>query len=235
VVIYAVGDVHGRLDLLKLLCGQILADAEPLPEDTAVEVVFLGDYVDRGPESAGVIDYLLELERTGPLGLRFLRGNHEHAMLAFLDDPGVGPAWAQYGGIETLRSYGVRAPLQQDDPEAWEPVRDALDTALPDAHRDFLERLERYAIHGDYCFVHAGLKPGVPLDEQEDQDLLTIRNEFLACKKPFEKKVIYGHTPGGEPAVEPHRIGIDTGAFATGVLTGLRLWDAEFAVLQARL
>jgi serine/threonine protein phosphatase 1 len=234
-VIYAVGDVHGRLDLLKLLCEQILADAEPLPEDAAVEVVFLGDYIDRGPDSAGVIAYLLELERTGPLALRLLCGNHEQAMLAFLDDPGVGPAWAQYGGLATLRSYGVRPPLMQEDPDCWELAREAFDAALPDEHRAFLERLERYAIHGDYCFVHAGLRPGVPLDEQEERDLLSIRAEFLACKKPFEKKVIYGHTPTVEPAIEPHRIGIDTGAFATGVLTGLRLWDAEFAVMQARL
>ena len=177
---FAIGDIHGCSKALDALLNVLALT----PRD---ELIFLGDYVDRGPDSAGVIDYLLELERTGPLGLRLLRGNHEHAMLAFLDDPGVGPAWAQYGGIETLRSYGVRAPLQQDDPQAWEPVRDALDAALPDAHRDFLERLERYAIHGDYCFVHAGLKPGVPLDEQEDQDLLG----------------------GGDPEVEHRLVGDD--------------------------
>jgi serine/threonine protein phosphatase 1 len=234
-VVYAIGDVHGRLDLLQALVAQIAADVAALPPESAIELVFLGDYIDRGPASFGVVEEVLDLSASAAFTVRTLKGNHEDALLSFLEDARVGPTWARYGAIETLRSYGVRAPVMLDDPQGWEAAREALDEAIPERHKAFLRALELYVIHGDYCFVHAGLRPGVPIADQEEFDLLTIRAEFLFSKRPFEKKVVYGHTPGFVPKIEPHRIGIDTGAFATGVLTCLRLSGTESHILQARL
>lgn len=233
--VYAVGDVHGRLDLLKILVERIRSDRETLPPGTRAQLIFLGDYIDRGPESAGVVELVVQLRNESfPGAVRTLKGNHEDALLTFLGDARMGPAWSQYGGAETVRSYGVRAPLQQEDVAGWEPVRLALQEAMPESHLDFYRSLEPYVVLGDYCFVHAGLRPGTPIADQAEQDLLSIRTEFLNHRRPFEKKVIYGHTPTKEPVVEPHRIGIDTGAFATGVLTALKLWDSAFEMIQAR-
>ena len=235
-VVYAIGDVHGRLDLLTALIERIRADRSTLPSGTRPLLIFLGDYIDRGPDSAGVVDFVLKLRNADRrVSVRTLKGNHEDALLTFLRDASMGPAWSQYGGAETVRSYGVRAPLQQEDAESWEPARIALREAMPKPHLDFYEALETHIVLGDYCFVHAGLRPGVPIAEQAEQDMLSIRNDFLSSRRPFEKKVIYGHTPTREPVIEPHRIGIDTGAFATGVLTALKLWDASFEVIQARV
>lgn len=233
-MVYAIGDVHGRLDLLQDLVERIRVDRRALPSGTRSQLIFLGDYIDRGPASAGVVDYVIELRDANRDGaVRTLKGNHEDALLTFLRDAKMGPAWSQYGGAETVRSYGVRAPLQQEDADSWEPVRIALREVMPSSHVSFYEGLETHIVLGDYCFVHAGLRPGVPIAEQTEQDMLSIRNDFLISKRPFEKKVIYGHTPTREPVVEPHRIGIDTGAFATGVLTALKLWDASFEMIQA--
>lgn len=229
--IYAVGDVHGRADLLAELMALIEADAGALGPARPV-LVFLGDYVDRGPDSRGVVDQVLALIDAGRYEVHALKGNHEHALSRFLEDPAVGPAWVSYGGLATVGSYLGTAVSLPTDEAGWEAMRAQLADAMPERHRAFLESLELYYVAGDYCFVHAGLKPGVPLEQQEEMDLIAIRREFLSARRPFEKFIVYGHTPNLEPAIEDHRIGIDTGAFATGVLTCLKLTGTERAILQ---
>jgi serine/threonine protein phosphatase 1 len=229
--VYAVGDVHGRADLLDELMTHIDADAAGLG-GLSPALVFLGDYVDRGPDSRGVIDRVLAVIGSGRYEVHALKGNHEHALSRFLEDPAVGPAWVSYGGLATVGSYLGSAVSLPTDEAGWEAMRVQLADAVPERHRAFLDSLELYYVAGDYCFVHAGLKPGVPLEAQEEMDLIAIRREFLSARKPFEKFVVYGHTPNLEPAIEDHRIGIDTGAFATGILTCLKLVGTERTLLQ---
>lgn len=231
---YAIGDVHGRLDLLTVLYEMIAADVALAPSER-VELVFLGDYIDRGPASAGVVDLILDVTGRSRFATRALKGNHEAALLAFLQDPRKGPAWLSYGAAATLESYGVRAPSPGASAEDWSAARDALSRALPEGHLRFYEALELYVVHGDYCFVHAGLKPKRALADQAEDDLLSIRAEFLNSKAEFEKMIVHGHTPSVAPEFARHRIGIDTGAFATGTLTCLKLSGRETAILQARL
>jgi serine/threonine protein phosphatase 1 len=233
--VYAIGDVHGRLDLLQLLMGRIVEDAALLETGVRPVLVFLGDYIDRGPESSGVIDEVLGLVASGQFEVRQLKGNHEQALLSFLDDVSVGPVWASFGGLATIQSYLGRTSISGSDLKAWDAVRESLREAIPERHLEFYRSLEPYYVSGDYCFVHAGLKPGVPLEEQREMDLISIRAEFLNSRQPFEKFIVYGHTPNLEPVIEPHRIGIDTGAFATGVLSCLRVVGADALLLQARI
>ena len=230
--IYAVGDVHGRLDLLEPLLEQIRQDAA----DTAVAdkpvLIFLGDYVDRGAGSKGVIDRVIALEREGVFELCALKGNHEEALLAFLGDAAFGPTWCEHGGSETLSSYGVSLPLLRMDAEAWGQAQAAFAEALPGEHLSFLSDLSLTAVYGDYVFVHAGLRPGVALSAQRELDLLWIRQDFLGARRGFEKIVVHGHTPAEEAYMGDHRIGVDTGAYATGVLTAVRLQDADRRFIQ---
>jgi serine/threonine protein phosphatase 1 len=233
-LVYAMGDIHGRLDLMDALLQKIAEDTEASAPEQNPVLVFLGDYVDRGPGSRGVIERLLKLSIQPDLELRTLKGNHEQAMLAFLDDPDFGPAWLQNGGAATLASYGVASPQTRIQVEGWELAREKFAEALPPEHLQFLRGLELYAEYGDYVFVHAGLRPGVPIARQTEQDLLWIRYEFLEERRPFEKVVVHGHTPEPEPFLGPIRLGLDTGAYATGVLTAARLCGPERAILQAR-
>ena len=221
-LLYAIGDIHGRLDLMLALLGKIHKDAAASPGQMT-GIAFLGDYVDRGPDSRGVIDLLARLSRDGGSRLLTLKGNHEEALLGFLGDPGTGPAWAEHGGRDTLISYGVTPPRARSDEDGWAIARDAFARALPAEHLAFLKSLQLYATVGDYVFVHAGVRPGVPLERQTEHDLLWIRGEFLEGPLPTDRIVVHGHTPGGEPSTGPGRIGVDTGAYATGILTALRL------------
>jgi serine/threonine protein phosphatase 1 len=232
--IYAVGDVHGRLDLLDPLLEQIRLDAAVGDVQGRPVLVFVGDYVDRGTESRGVIERVIGLAQAGDFEVRALKGNHEEAVLAFLDDPGFGATWCEQGGAQTLASYGVAAPLLRTSAAAWGRARDAFAEALPPEHLAFLTGLELMAVYGDYVFVHAGVRPGAPLSAQREQDLLWIRQEFLNSDQPFEKIVVHGHTPTEAAFVGEHRIGIDTGAYATGVLTAIRLEDGERRLIQSR-
>jgi serine/threonine protein phosphatase 1 len=232
-VIYAVGDVHGRLDLLDPLLEQIRADAARLEAEIRPVLVFVGDYVDRGAESKGVIDRVIELQAAGPFEVRPLKGNHEEAMLTFLGDPNFGPTWNEHGGGQTLSSYGVTPPILRMDAEQWEKARQDFALALPADHLSFLQGLELTAVFGDYVFVHAGLRPGVALDAQSEHDLLWIRQDFLGAARPFEKVVVHGHTPAEEAYLGDCRIGIDTGAYATGVLTAVRLDGPDRRLIQA--
>ena len=232
-LIYAVGDVHGRMDLLEELLGMIAVDAAATQPSEAPILVFLGDYVDRGPASRDVIDCLVRLTTLTNIEVRALKGNHEQAMMVFLVNPEFGPAWQQHGGAATLASYGVGAPPTRTPIEPWEEARLALIQAMPDTHLAFLQSLELFAEYGDYVFVHAGLRPGVPLARQVEQDLLWIREELIEERRPFEKVVVHGHTPEAEPVFNRVRVGLDTGAYATGVLTAARLYGTEQSVLQA--
>jgi serine/threonine protein phosphatase 1 len=231
---YAVGDVHGRLDVLQPLAAEIAADMAATAAAERPVLVFLGDYVDRGPASAGVIDLILELSAEPDFEVRALKGNHEEAMLTFLDDPAFGATWMGHGGAATLASYGVQPPASRTDPDVWADTRDAFAKALPATHLHFLLGLELTTVVGDYAFVHAGVRPGVPLDRQSERDLLWIRYEFLEAPGPFGKVIVHGHTPMEEPQVTPYRLGIDTGAYATGVLTAVRLQGDHQRIIQAR-
>jgi len=220
--VYAIGDVHGRADLLGRLLVQIRHDAAAADPDTAATLIFLGDYVDRGFQSREVIDLLLS-DACGALETVFLRGNHELAMLEFLNEPSTGPRWATYGGAETLVSYGVQPPGPGDPPESWVRACEELARALPEAHRRFLDSLPVSVRLGDYLFVHAGVRPGVPLDHQSEDDLLWIRDDFINDRTVFEAVIVHGHTPVNVPYRDARRIGVDTGAYMSGRLTAVRI------------
>ena len=227
--VYVIGDVHGRADLLHAMHEMILADAGQAP-DLAHRVIHLGDYVDRGRQSAEVIDLLVQ---GAPRGLpsTCLLGNHEFAMLTFLDG-GDGADWLEYGGIATVRSYGVELTRHPVTPDEFAQVRDDLRRAMPPDHRTFLDGLPLTADVGDYLCVHAGIRPGFPLDKQDPADLLMIRWMFLESDADHGKVVVHGHTISDQPVVRPNRIGIDTGAFATGRLTCLVLEGNRYRFLS---
>ena len=229
---YAIGDVHGRLDLLRALLKKIETDAALEPDKT-IHLTFLGDYVDRGQESRGVIDLLTTLKQDGGKQVTAIKGNHEEALLSFLEDPSSGAAWSEHGGGETLRSYGVEPPKDAADEEGWSAARDALAASLPLAHLAFLHDLRLFSTAGDYVFVHAGVRPGVPLEDQDEHDLLWIRRSFMQGPRALDQQVVvHGHTPATEPALGPGRVGVDTGAYATGVLTAARLEDDRIGFIQ---
>lgn len=232
-IIYAVGDIHGQHDLLKTLLARIAEDAASAPTGTVTTLIMLGDYIDRGLGSRDVIDTLSQLSDF-PARIRFLKGNHEQAMLEFLDDPAVGAVWVQYGGGETLAAYGVKPPAPDAPPDTWQAAQTALLEAMPEHHRSFLNRLEPYVVTAPYLFVHAGVDPAKPLSEQTEQDLLWTRDKFIHSSRKFEYVVVHGHTPEEEPYRDDRRVGIDTGAYLTGVLTAVRLEDETVSFLQSR-
>jgi serine/threonine protein phosphatase 1 len=229
--LYAVGDVHGRLDLLDEMLGAIAADAEGDCRRNAI--VFLGDYVDRGPDSKGVVDRLVALDWPG-WEIVFLRGNHDQAVVDFLADAEFYRAWRGVGAPETLLSYGVMPP-RFDKAEAFEAVRVAFADALPPAHRNFFDNLAYRYEAGDYYFAHAGVRPGLPLDRQVPEDLLWIREDFLLSNIRLEKIVVHGHTPQERAERRGYRIGVDTGAYATGVLSAAVLDGADVRFLSVHM
>jgi serine/threonine protein phosphatase 1 len=217
--IYAIGDIHGRLDLLDSVLARIGMDRATQPPSNAI-CVFLGDYIDRGPDSRRVLDRLVEYRANQPIVC--LMGNHEVFLREFLKNPDVLPVWSRCGGIETLWSYGLTAKIEQDE-QSQRDLASELDRIFPSSHREFLNSLKQYFICGDFFFVHAGVRPGICLTEQSEDDLLWIREDFLLSEASFGKMVVHGHTPVPEPDVRPNRINIDTGAYATGRLTCLVL------------
>ncbi len=219
--IYAVGDIHGRADLLEKLLQIIRKDALGEPAKDRPILIFLGDYIDRGFQSKRVIDLLLG-DLVSPFETYFLKGNHEAAMLQFLNEPAMGPRWTEFGGAETLVSYGVRPPRTRTSREEWAIASDALNRALPPEHIDFLMSLRLSVQIGGYMFVHAGVRPGVDLARQSEQDMLWIREEFLNDSRPLGAVVVHGHTPSTRPHRDSRRIGIDTGAYLSGRLTAAR-------------
>ena len=230
--LYVVGDIHGRNDLLGNLHQKIRADMAARQDDDHSIVVYLGDYVDRGPASREVIERLIDFDIPGASPV-FLKGNHEDAMLGFLDDVDILREWVQYGGQATLFSYGVSVDGRMAaTPSMLEEIQHQFRTLLPSHHRAFLQNLRLSHAFGDYMFVHAGINPSWPLEEQHPADLLWIRDEFLRSSKYLGKVVVHGHTISKEPEFKPNRIGIDTGAYATGVLTALVLQKDQQRVLQ---
>jgi serine/threonine protein phosphatase 1 len=217
--IYAVGDIHGRLDLLKNVHRRIDQDKKLRKPKQPVEV-YLGDYIDRGPDSAGVVSQLVA--RGLDAHTICLRGNHEQFLLDFLQGAECWDRWKDTGGIPSLLSYGVSpALLSRDRPQ--EGIRRALTERIPPDHARFYSETERYLEAGRYLFVHAGLRPGVRLQHQAIGDLLGIRAEFLDYEGDFGRIVVHGHTPVQKAELRPNRINIDTGAFATNLLTCIKI------------
>jgi serine/threonine protein phosphatase 1 len=230
-LLYAVGDIHGRSDLLRRLLDEIAADAASSSCARTKTLVFLGDYVDRGPDSKGVIDILLGGLLRG-FDARFLKGNHEALLLGFLYGATPLDHWRINGGDATMASYGVDIERLFGSGASAEAWRSAFAEALPPAHLAFFKSLELTLSFGDYLFVHAGLRPGVPLAAQGEADIIWIRSPFLDHAGSFGKIVVHGHTPGDEPVTRTNRIGIDTGACFTGRLTALRLEGSDRRFLQ---
>jgi serine/threonine protein phosphatase 1 len=226
--VYAVGDVHGRLDLLNELLVRIDADLALRPAMRPV-YVFLGDYIDRGSSSRETIDKLIEHEKTNECV--FLKGNHELIAIKCLRDPGLFDQWLRLGGVETLMSYGV-APETFANGKPIAEIQSAFHAAMPQAHFRFFRDLQNSFSCGDFFFAHAGVRPNVDLSLQKESDLLWIREEFLSSTQDFGKIVIHGHTPTSEIEVGPNRVNIDTGAFATGRLTCLVLEGERLSIID---
>jgi len=260
-VVYAIGDIHGRADLLRELLEGIRRDARLRPAQRRV-LVTLGDYVNRGPECRAVVDLLLSPGLNG-VEIVCLMGNVEQAMLRYLDgEMAIAINWLEYGGIETAAAYGVACPLprrrdehsletmrwhenyqdaygatmppQPEEVDGLEALRRELAAALPSGHLAFFRGLRTMWREGGYCFVHAGIVPGLPLDVQPARDCMWIRRRFLDSDLDHGAVIVHGHSISPEPEVRHNRIGIDTGAYKTGILTCLVLDGEERSFLQTR-
>ena len=227
--IYSIGDIHGRADLLQQLHKKIQKDAANYKGKK--QLIYLGDYIDRGEDSKQVIDLLLEQPLQG-FDKIYLRGNHEQSMLDFLKNAEVGQAWFQYGGLATLVSYKVRVSKIPTKKADFEDIQNQLIERVPYGHISFMEKTEVSYEAGNYYFVHAGIKPGTPLKYQQPEDQLWICDNFVSYTKPHEKIIIHGHTITDEPDARPNRIGIDTGAYITGKLSCLVLENDTQRILQ---
>ena len=228
--VYAIGDVHGRNDLLLKLLDQIGSD------DTArgaadTQIIFLGDLVDRGDDSAGVIETAMRL-RAADTDVRFLLGNHEEVFIQACRQRDLKTLrfFLKIGGDATLQSYPI--PRSEYLTMTLEELAERLPSLIPEAHLAFLESFEDQIVIGDYAFVHAGIRPGVALSEQKRSDLRWIREEFTDHRGDLEKVVVFGHTIYPEVEERGSRIGIDTGAYASGVLTAIGLEGDERWYLQ---
>lgn len=228
--VYAVGDVHGELELLEQMLERIEADIAARPERRNV-LVFLGDLIDRGPDSAGVVERL-RTYRHPRVRTVFIAGNHEEVLLRILaGEDELVPSWLRFGGLECMASYGLPADLPgMPDEQAGAAIR----AAVPAEHRAFIERFVDSFRAGSYLFVHAGIRPGVPLDQQAPEDLRWIRKPFLDCPDGHGAMIVHGHTISAEVEETPGRIGIDTGAYRFGTLTALALEGAERWFLDVR-
>lgn len=212
--VYAIGDIHGCRAQMERLLDRIADDLDGYAGKS--RLVFLGDYVDRGPDSAGVIERLVSGDLPGDKQ-HFLIGNHEAAMLEAMD--GQAQGWLTYGGVQTLESYGVNNKKLF----RASSIREVIEENVPEAHLDFLRSLKLKTRIGNYLFVHAGVRPGVAIKDQEARDLLWIRDEFLKSKKDHGVIVVHGHTIAAEPQHRKNRIGVDTGCYSSGTLTAVRL------------
>jgi serine/threonine protein phosphatase 1 len=217
--LYAIGDVHGRLDCLTRMHEMIAAEIDrDSPEDW--RIIHLGDYVDRGPQSREVLDFLAKATAHDPRMIA-LMGNHDEGFLDFLANPTEARLFLDYGGLETAASYGVVLDASSRG-AIFESHRQLL-SAMPEKHLAFLHGLKRHAEFGDFFFCHAGVRPEVALADQDPHDLIWIRREFLNHPGLYERVIVHGHTPQAEPEVMPNRVNVDTKAFDTGRLTALVL------------
>ena len=227
--VYAIGDIHGRDDLLEDLLDRI--EAEPSTKNEKTILVFLGDLIDRGPASRAVVERLAAYRREKTRCV-FLMGNHEEAFLRVIDgDTGILGTWLRVGGDTCADSYGLKGEELRRLPalRAIEEIR----SAIPTEHVEFLRSFHDSFRIGDYCFVHAGVRPGIPLDQQAVTDLRWIRGPFLQHDGPHDAMIVHGHTITQEVDEQPYRIGIDTGAYKSGVLTALGMRDRERWIIQA--
>jgi len=228
--IYAIGDVHGRADLFDDMMQLISRDSNAASSVHQTIVVCLGDYVDRGPDSSGVIDRLLKAKARSDFRTFFLKGNHEVMFLDFLAGTTPFFHWAANGGVATLQSYDI--DMSETRNESPERLRQTALAAIPQSHLTLLRGLDNAVIIGDYLFVHAGIRPGVPLDAQSESDLVWIREPFLDHGGDFGKIVVHGHTPVPRPETLANRIAIDTFAWRSGRLTALVLEGGSRRFLQ---
>ncbi len=226
--VYAVGDIHGRLDLFEALVDAIEAD-DAAREPATTEVILLGDLVDRGPSSKGVIELAREWQQRR--AVRILAGNHEEMFLRSFDEQEMFRHFLRHGGRETILSYGLSH--KEFSQATLEEAQELLRSIVPADHRAFIERFEDMIAIGDYLFVHAGIDPDVPLDQQKQHHLRWIREPFLSHADPHELVVVHGHTIRDEPDDCGNRIGIDTGAFMSGRLTALALERTERRYIEA--
>lgn len=229
-VIYAVGDIHGRCDLLERMLKAIREDCEIAPEaGPKPQVVFLGDYIDRGFQSRKVIQTLINLKDQSVFDPIYLRGNHEDVFQTFLKNPAVGPQWSSFGGRETLISYGITPPLSANAENDWLRAQADLRNSIPESHVKFLADLQNFHQIGPFGFVHAGVRSGVPFEAQKNEDRLWIRGEFLNAQEREDLFIVHGHTPVDEPYADHRRINVDTGAYYSGRLTAVKI-EAKNAV-----
>lgn len=251
-IVYAIGDIHGCKHLLDKMHGAIAQHYHKHASGKRAIIVYLGDYIDRGEQSKEVLECLSSSRNASrgavpgqhnPLHDHdfetiYLCGNHELAMLEFLDDPLQYPAWLHWGGLQTLASYGVNARpisrLQDTDTTLLREIHQEFMTKLPDSTIQFLRNMPLYYEHGDYLFVHAGMRPNIPLRKQTPKDLLTIRHPFIESSYDFDKYIIFGHTIFKKPFIGKQKIGIDTGAYHSGTLSAIALHDNQYSFLTAR-
>lgn len=221
--LYAIGDVHGRHDLLTAMHRRIESELEYRAPSSDWRIIHLGDYVDRGPDSRSVIDFLIEAKKRDPRNI-MLAGNHDIGMLEFLADGEPDGLFMNYGGVQTAQSYGVDLTRDAHWHGRTEAVRRghaALVKAVPRSHVDFLQSLTFSVTFGDFFFCHAGIRPGVPLDRQNQQDLIWIRDAFHDHSGLFSKVIVHGHTPVPEAEVRANRVNVDTLAWKSGTLSAL--------------
>lgn len=230
--IYAVGDVHGRADLLQRMLTAIIADARDTAPAEHVAVVLLGDLIDRGMQSKEVLDLAIAPGLPANFAYTVLMGNHERMLLDFIETGKGGAAWLAMGGAATLSSYQCAPPAGQPSHRMLARMREDLNRQMPERHRQFLRNLPTSTTYEDYLFVHAGIDPKRPLARQRDSDMLWIRTPFLQNPGPFEKIVVHGHHITEAPEMLRHRIGVDTGAYATGILSAAVLEADMRRVLQ---
>ena len=228
--IYAVGDIHGRLDLLLKLQQQIIVDSVDCATDVTKTIVYLGDYIDRGYESKGVVENLVESPLEGFEHV-FLVGNHDEALLSFLEGAESSEAWLNYGGAETIYSYGVRTLKNVRGGEKRELIRESLTKLIPERHLLFFKKLEHFRRFDNYFFVHAGVDPDNPLTKQNPKDLVWIREKFLNSEAEFGAVIVHGHTISEQPVVMKNRIGVDTGAYVSNKLTAVVLEGDRYRFL----
>lgn len=229
-IVFAIGDIHGQAPALYNLLHK-LADFSNDRREMQSRFVFLGDYVDRGIDIASVFEALIDFQKE--FDCIFLRGNHDQMMLDFFENPeDVGPTWVDLGGMETIAGYGIQ--LHSDRKQRnWFEIRDVLKKAIPASHIEFLEATQMRHEEGDFLFVHAGVNPNRPLDDQLDKDLMWIRDQFLHNSTPLEKMIVHGHTPTEKPVMTRTRIGVDTGVYLTGVLTAVAIMGSEVRFLSS--
>jgi serine/threonine protein phosphatase 1 len=213
--IYAIGDIHGCVKPLRRLVRAIEADLQESPQANCLTVT-LGDYIDRGPASRDVIEFLVG--NPFPTPYVALKGNHEALLERFLVEPEVAEDWRCYGGLETLQSYGVDVYHVMRG-RHYDAAAEALAETMPPSHLGFIHNLRLSLALDRYFLCHAGVRPGTPLQSQTEEDLLWIREDFLRSKSKFGKVIVHGHSPVPEPEVRANRINVDTGAFITGRLT----------------